>query len=77
MGKIALELQRPKAERVSPREWRLKDEREPMTTGCGPTQYSAQGSKRAVMLKNTLLPFTLPRESRSVLTSPRPLLIEG
>ncbi len=35
-----------------------------------------QRSKRAVMLRNTLLPFTVPRDNRSVLAAPAPLSIE-
>jgi hypothetical protein len=35
-----------------------------------------QISKRAVMLRNTLLPFTVPRDNRSVLAAPAPLSID-
>ena len=33
-------------------------------------------SKRAVTLRNTVLPLTLPRVNRSVLDAPAPLLID-
>ncbi|SRR6266568_3664108 len=35
-----------------------------------------QRSKRAVTLRNTLLPLTFPRVNRSVLVAPAPLLID-